>query len=293
MSKFIVTGGSGFIGSNLVDELVNLGNEVISIDKKTLNENQKANNIKLDICDYESLFPHFKNVDAVFHLAAESRIQPSIKNPLLSVKSNVLGTTNILQCARENQVKKVIYSSTSSAYGTNPIPNREYQDEDCLNPYAFSKVAGEKMCNMYRKVFGLKCVTLRYFNVYGPRSPTEGQYSPVVGLFLNQKKEGKFLTVVGDGSQRRDFVHVKDVVRANLMAYEKEIPSYCEPLFNIGIGKNYSVLEIANMISDKIEFIPERKGEMKETLADPNKAKTFLGWNPIEKLEDYVNSLIS
>lgn len=292
MKKCLVTGGSGFIGSNLVDKLVSLGYKVTSLDKNLLYKNPNANNIKLDICDYNSIFPYFEKVDYVFHLAAQSRIQPSIINPINAVDVNVLGTTNVLQCSRENKVKKVIYSSTSSAYGNNLIPNEESQNPDCLNPYAFSKVAGEEMCKMYQKVFGLKTLILRYFNVYGPRSPIEGQYAPVIGIFLRQKKENKPLTVVGDGSQRRDFVHVNDVVKANILASEVDLPDSFQSIFNIGSGKNYSVLEIAKMISKNIEHVPVRSGEMKETLANINKAISVLGWNPNEKLEQYIQSVI-
>lgn len=298
MIKSIVTGGAGFIGSNLVDRLLDLGHEVISIDNESSDANlqffwnKNSKNYKLDICDYENILPLFEGVDYVFHLAAEARIQPSIKNPLKSVKSNVLGTANVLQASREKGVKRVIYSSTSSAYGFNPIPNSEEMPDDCLNPYSVSKAAGEKLCTMYTKLFGLKTIILRYFNVYGDRQPLKGQYAPVIGIFNRQKKDGEFLTIVGDGLQRRDFTNVKDVVEANVLASTKDIDeSYFGTVFNVGTGVNHSVLDVAKMISDKYKFIDQRLGEMRETLANNNKIKTVLGWKPTVRLEDYINNL--
>ena len=227
--KCIVTGGAGFIGSNLVDRLVQDGNEVVVIDNEsaTCNEdfywNDKADNHKFDICDYSNIYPLFKGVDCVFHLAAEARIQPAIKNPIRSAQTNVVGTCNVLQAARENGVERVIYSSTSSAYGlSNTPPLTEDMPNDCLNPYSVTKTCGEQLCDMYTKLFGLKTLTLRYFNVYGERQPLKGQYAPVVGIFLRQVESGEPMTIVGDGLQRRDFTHVSDAVEANILAMNSE-----------------------------------------------------------------------
>jgi len=188
--RALVTGGAGFIGSNIVDELLNRGHEVIVIDNESAEENDrfywnnKAKNHKIDICDYEKIEPLFEGVDWVFHLAAQSRIQPAVKNPVRTVRVNCEGTTNILQAARMNKVKKVIYSSTSACYGLiNEPPLHEDMTTDCLNPYSVTKVAAEDICSMYTRLFGLKTVTFRYFNVYGERQPTRGQYAPVIGLF--------------------------------------------------------------------------------------------------------------
>jgi UDP-glucose 4-epimerase len=296
MTKSLVTGGAGFIGSNLVDKLVEDGHEVVVIDNESAECNEKfywnsrADNHKLDICDYEFTKDLYEGVDYVFHLAAESRLQPAIENPINAVMKNAVGTCTVLQCSREAGVKKVIYSSTSSAYGLNKFPNYETDPNDCLNPYSVSKVAGEELCRMYTNLYGLKTVIFRYFNVYGDRSPTTGQYAPVLGIFLKQKKEDTPLTIVGDGFQRRDFVNVRDVVSANIKAAETDIEqSYYGSVFNIGSGENISILEIANIISKNQTFIPERSGEAKTTLANIDKAKTILNWKPSVNLEEWIS----
>lgn len=295
MTKSLVTGAAGFIGSNLVDKLIELGHEVIAIDNESAESNDKfywnpnAKNYVLDICDYENTRELYDGVDYVFHLAAESRIQTAIKNPVNAVSINCVGTCTVLQCAKESGVKKVVYSSTSSGYGLNTFPNVETQPDDCLNPYSVSKIAGEKLCKMYTDLFGLKTVVFRYFNVYGERSPVKGQYAPVIGIFLNQKNRGESLTIVGDGSQKRDFVHVSDVVNANILAAEKDIDSeYYGQVFNVGTGENISILEIAKIISDNYIFIPPRPGEAKTTLSNIEKIKSVLNWKPNVQLKEWI-----
>jgi len=293
--KCIVTGGAGFIGSHIVDRLIEDGNEVISLDNESATSNKEfywnpqAYKAVLDICDYDKIEPLFKSVDCVFHLAAEARIQPAIKNPCKASATNVLGTCNVLQAARENGVDRVIYSSTSSAYGLiNSPPLTEDMPNDCLNPYSVTKVAGEELCKMYTKLFGLKTLIFRYFNVYGERQPIKGQYAPVVGIFLCQTEAGEPMTIVGDGLQRRDFTHVSDVVDANMLAMNTESANIWGQTYNIGTGKNYSVLELAKMIGTKYTHIPERLGEARVTLADITKAKSSLGWQPKVELKDWI-----
>ena len=293
--KSLVTGGAGFIGSHIVDKLIEIGHEVVVIDNESAESNgefywnDKAQNYKYDICDYEKTKELYDGVDYVFHLAAEARIQPAIKNPLLAVKTNVLGTATVLQCSRESGVEKVIYSSSSSGYGHNETPNNENQLDDCLNPYSVSKISGEKLCSMYTKLFGLKTVIFRYFNVYGERQPLKGQYAPVVGIFLRQRSEGNPLTIIGDGEQRRDFTHVSDVVNANILAAEIGVEEYYYgQLYNVGPGKNYSINEIANVISDKQINIEPRIGEARETLANNSKIKSVFGWYPKVNLIDWI-----
>lgn len=295
MVKSLVTGGAGFIGSNLVDRLIDIGHEVVVIDNEysDVHENfywnNRAKNFKLDIRDYKSTRSLYDGVDYVFHLAAEARIQPSILNPIEAVSINSVGTCTVLQCARESGVKKVIYSSTSSAYGMNTFPNVETQPDDCLNPYSVSKVNGEKLCSMYNKLFGLKTIILRYFNVYGNRHPLKGQYAPVVGIFLRQRSDGEPLTIVGDGEQRRDFTNVLDVVDANIRSAIIDVEDgFYGNVYNVGTGINHSINEIANLISNKQIHIPERIGESRITLANNNKIKEVFGWNPKIKLEDWI-----
>lgn len=295
MTRSLVTGGAGFIGSHIVDRLVELGHEVIVLDDESAecNEkfyyNPKSKNYKLSICDYDLTRNLYDGVDYIFHLAAESRLQPAIKNPIQAIYKNCVGTATVLQCSREANVKKVIYSSTSSAYGLNPYPNVETQFDDCLNPYSVSKVAAEKICKMYTDLYGLKTIIFRYFNVYGERSPTTGQYAPVIGIFLKQKENNQPLTIVGDGNQRRDFINVHDVTSANILAAETEISEeYYGQVFNVGSGKNISILEIAQLISDNYTFIDYRPGEADTTLSDISKIKKVFKWEPKVDVRDWI-----
>ena len=294
--KSLVTGGAGFIGSNLVDRLLDLGHEVVVIDNEysDVHEqfywNDKAQNYKYDIRNYENTRPLYDGVDYVFHIAAEARIQPAIENPIEAVSINSVGTVTVLQCAREAGVKRVMYSSTSSAYGMNPHPNVETQPDDCLNPYSVSKVNGEKLCKMYTDLFNLPTICFRYFNVYGERQPLRGQYAPVIGIFLRQRTSGEPLTIVGDGVQRRDFTHVSDVVNANILAATKEVDSkFFGQVFNVGTGRNHSVNEIAEQISDNTINIPPRLGESRVTLANNQKLRDTFGWDPTVKLEEWIS----
>jgi UDP-glucose 4-epimerase len=295
--RSLVTGGAGFIGSNLVDELIAMGHDVTVIDNEYSDShdhfywNKNANNYKFDIRDYNNTRPLYDGIDYVFHIAAESRIQPAINNPVEAVSINSLGTATVLQCSKEAGVKRVMYSSTSSAYGRNALPNVEAQPDDCLNPYAVSKVSGEKLCSMYTDLFGLETIIFRYFNVYGTRQPTKGQYAPVIGLFIKQARDNQKLTIVGDGEQRRDFTHVSDVVSANILAATTSVSlDAFGKVYNIGNGENYSVNEIASMISSDQVNIPPRIGESRATLADSNRMRSTFGWNPKVSLTDWVLS---
>lgn len=285
MTKSLVTGGAGFIGSHLVEYLLQKGQQVVVIDNESSNNENfywkdGAYNYRIDVSDYKSTRPLYEGVDYVFHLAAESRLQPAIQNPIESIHKNCVGTTVALQCSRESGVKRFVYSSTSSGYGNNPYPNIETQLDDCLNPYSASKVSGEKFCKMYYDLYGLETVSLRYFNVFGERSPTVGQYAPVIGIFQKQKDDGIPLTIVGDGTQRRDFVYVGDVVRANYLAATCNLNGYFGQVFNVGSGKNYSIKEIADAISNNQTFISKRSGEMDTTIANIDKIGEVIGWIP-------------
>lgn len=297
--KSLVTGGAGFIGSNLVDKLLELGHEVVVIDNEYSDAhdhfywNDKAQNYKYDIRDYRATRPLYDGVDYVFHFAAEARIQPAILNPIEAVSINAVGTCTVLQCAREAGVKRVMYSSTSSAYGRNEPANIETQPDDCLNPYSVSKVAGEKLCKMYTELYSLPTVSFRYFNVYGERQPLKGQYAPVIGIFLRQRAAGEPLTIVGDGNQRRDFTYVGDVVSANIAAATKDVDSGAfGQVYNIGTGTNYSINQIARMISSNTVNIAPRSGETRLSLANNQKFRRTFGWEPTMKLEDWIQKCL-
>ena len=290
----LVTGAAGFIGSNLVDYLLERGHTVVCVDNESADndkfhwkhESGMSINVKGDITDYKFMKNVFAGVDYVFHLAAESRLQPAIENPIRAVTKNCVGTTVMLQCAREVGVKRFIYSSTSSGYGNNPYPNVETQPDDSLNPYSASKVAAEKFCKMYTDLYGLETVILRYFNVFGDRSPTKGQYAPVIGIFQRQRDAGEPLTIVGDGSQRRDFVHVEDVARANYLAAIMPLRGHVGEVFNVGSGTCYTIQQIADAISYNQIYIDKRSGEMDTTFADITKIGKVIGWKPeIDVLE--------
>jgi UDP-glucose 4-epimerase len=292
--KSLVTGGSGFIGSHIVDKLIELGHEVIVVDDQSaithekfyFNDKAEYHCISITNSYVSGLF---QDVDYVFHLAAESRIQPSLINPELTIDTNVYGTSKVLRYALNYGVKRVMYSSTSSAYGlVNPIPLKEDMKKDCLNPYSITKTAGEDFCKMYTNLYGLETVTFRYFNVYGERQPTKGQYAPVVGLFQKQSEADEPMTIVGDGEQTRDYTHVSDVVEANILAMTAPEEA-CGEIFNIGTGTNHSVNSIARMIGGNSKFIAARIGEARHTLADIGKAKRILNWKPKVKLEDWLN----
>jgi UDP-glucose 4-epimerase len=308
--KCLVTGGAGFIGSNLVDRLILEGHDVTVIDNESSDAhdhfywNPLANNYKYNICDYIMCSDVFKrhNPDVVFHIAAEARIQPCIEDPLKAVESNMVGTATILELCRRYKVKKVMYSSTSSAYGLkNSCPLSEDMPNDCLNPYSVSKVSGEELCKMYSSLYNLETIIFRYFNVYGERQPLKGQYAPVIGIFQRQKKNNEPLTIVGDGEQRRDFTHVSDVVNANILAATKKFEEWQTEntkqylykfgqIYNVGTGTNYSVNEIAKLIGGNTINIPARLGEARITLANIDKIKKHLNWKPSIDLPTWIKS---
>lgn len=296
--KSLVTGGCGFIGSHIVDRLVELDHIVIVIDDQSslvsdeFYKNNKADYYQYSILDKDNIASLFQDADYVFHLAAETRIQNSINYPSKCVETNSLGTAILLDLACKFKIKKFIYSSTSSIYGSkNGVPFTENMPEDCLNPYSISKFSGEKFCQIYYSLYGLPTISLRYFNVYGPRSPMKGRYATVVGKFLHQYSTGMPLTIYGDGTQRRDFTFIDDVVDANILAMYDNNSNNLGQAFNIGRGKNYSILELAQHIGGQHIFTDPPKGESKETLADISKAYTAFGWSPKVDLIDYIKKI--
>jgi UDP-glucose 4-epimerase len=203
--------------------------------------------------------------------------------------TNAIGTFNVLESSRINNVNRVIYSSTSSSYGKkNILPNIEFQNPDPLTTYSSAKIFGENLMKVYFNLYGLKTISLRYFNVYGDRQPIKGQYAPVVGLFLKQFKENLPLTIVGDGKQKRDFTNIKDAVEANILSAFSENSAVFGETYNIGTGKNISILDIAKTICDNVQYIQDRPGEARETLADNNKARNDFGWEPKHELLEWI-----
>ena len=292
--KYAVTGGAGFIGSNLVDTLISNDNEVIIFDNFSSgieeNINSKAKLIKVDVSDSTNndiIKSALKNVDTVFHFAAMARVQPSIDDPVTFEKNNSLGTINMLKCSVDANVRRFVYSASSSAYGDAvKMPMVEEDNIDPISPYAMQKYYGEVACKMFCKVYNIETVSLRYFNVYGERQSMEGAYALVVAAFAKMRLNNVPLTIRGDGEQRRDFTYVKDVVKANILASESKLVGNGE-VINIGNGDNRSVNEIAEMIGgETINIDPVI--EPKETLADNSKAKELLGWSPSMNIEDWI-----
>lgn len=292
--KSVVTGGCGFIGSHLVDILTDLGHEVIVLDRVNPNHrNQKANYYLQDLSKNYSEFSHyFEGVDNVFHLASEVSIPYCVERPNESMSNNTLSTMNVLECSRIHKVNKFIFSSTSAVYGNSLfLPSVETNPVECLNTYSISKYTGEQLCKMYHNLYGLKTIIFRYFNVYGERQHKTGQYAPVMSIFMRQKQDNQPLTVIGQGYQSRDFVHVSDVVLANILASQKDLDTYGE-VFNVGTGEAIKIEDIANLISSYQISIPERPGEVLHSKSDISKIKEKLGWNYSISVLDWIKKTL-
>ena len=295
MKKYLVTGGAGFIGSHIVDKLLDYGNEVVVVDNFSTNGkkvNTKADVRNIDISERGSrlaLCEAMEEVDTVFHCAALARVQPSIENPQKYHKVNVDGTFNILLSARDSGVRRVVYSASSSAYGDQKtMPLVESMPTAPMSPYGLQKLIGEQYCSVFSICYGLETVSLRYFNVYGEGQSTGGAYSTAIGIFLKQKENRTNLTITNDGEQRRDFTYVGDVADANILASTSEKVGKGE-IINIGRGNNYSMNQIADFIGGEKEYIGDRL-EPKETLADNSKAKELLGWEPKTDIKDWLTN---
>ena len=300
--RCLVTVGAGFIGSNLVDKLIDDGHEVIIFDNystgKKENINPKAKFFLVDI----SHSPSFQNdtmrdvmtgVDVVFHLAALARVQPSIENPIEYHNTNVNGTLNLLKACVDYDVKRFVFSSSSSVYGDveeKDLPTSEDANLNPMSPYAIHKLIGEQYCKLFSELYGLETVSLRYFNVYGERQPIEGAYTLVMGVFAQQLLQGKPMTIRGDGNQRRDFTYVGDVIDANIkcMDYPLELNG---DVFNVGNGDNKSVNQIATMIGGKRVHI-EPVVEPRVTLADNSKIQKILNWKPTMDLKGWISKWV-
>ena len=292
--KYVVVGGAGFIGSNIVDKLVEQNHEVVVIDNlstgKRENINPKVQLEYMDISDPKqdkNMTEVMKGADSVFLLAAKARVQPSIENPVEYETNNTIGTLNVLKCASDAGVRRVVYSASSSAYGnTDKLPSVESDPVNPLSPYGAQKYYGEVMCKMFSEVYGLETVSLRYFNIYGERQNVGGAYAMVIGIFVDQLLNGKPMTIRGNGEQRRDFTYVGDVVNANILASQSEKVGKGE-VINIGNGDNRSINDIADMIGDnKVNVAPVI--EPPETLADNSLAEELLGWKPKGNIDTWI-----
>tara|TARA_Y100000591_G_scaffold285350_1_gene267570 strand:+ start:465 stop:1373 length:909 start_codon:yes stop_codon:yes gene_type:complete len=297
-SKSIITGGAGFIGSNLADHLVKIGHKVIVLDnfisgKKSNLSHLKKKNLKIfkiDISKSTNLDKYFKGIDYVFHLAALAQIIPSIKYPKKYFKNNVVGTIKVLEAAKRAKIKKFIYAASSSCYGdTKNFPTSEKETIDLKSPYAVTKFVGEEMVMRYASMFKMPNISFRFFNVYGPRFNISGQYSAVIGTFLSQTKRKKKLTIVGDGKQTRDFIHVDDLSNAFIKAIKS---TKVNKIYNLGSGKKTSINTIAKIFGGKKKFIPARPGEPKNSLANISKIKKEINWKPRISIHQGIQKLL-
>lgn len=294
MEKVVVVGGAGFIGSNLVDALVEGGYDVHIVDNlvngKKERVHPKATLHVLDIRNLDDIRPVFTDAVYVFHLAALPRVQYSIDFPQETHDVNVTGMLNVLLASKEAGVKRVVYSASSSAYGDQKkMPLVEDMMPRPMSPYGLHKYIGEHQCRVWSVVYGLPTVSLRYFNVYGPGGPAEGAYALVIPKFIQQRTLNQPMMVTGDGTQTRDFTHVRDVVRANILAALSPKVGKGE-VINIGAGNNVSMLRIAELIGGPVEHIPARL-EPHDTLADNSLAKELLDWEPEVSIENGIVEL--
>lgn|SRR3989344_4351428 len=293
--RAVVTGGAGFIGSHLVDALIAKGYDVDVIDNLSAGKKEHVNPDAIlhvvDIRNLEEISPIIKGADYVFHFAALPRVQYSIENPIETNEVNVTGTLNVFSAAQKGGVSRVVYSASSSAYGDQEtMPLHEEMSAEPLSPYGLQKYIGEQYARLFHVVYGLSTVSLRYFNVYGPRFDPEGAYALVIGKFLKQRTDGVPISITGDGEQTRDFTHVRDVVRANILAAESPSVGNGE-VINIGAGRNVSINRIAQLIGGEIVYVPARL-EPKHTLASNERALKLLGWKPEIQVEEGIAELL-
>ena len=295
--KCLVTGGAGFVGTNLIKRLLKDGHEVVSVDNYTTGKKEYerpgctyydfdlSSEHLLGLYVDQTTYPTWRDddYDLIFHLAARARIQPSLENPYRTFQSNVIGTENILEYARVKDIP-VVYAGSSSVHG-----------DVYANPYTFTKWQGDELCKLYTKVFGLSTVICRFYNVYGEYQLTDGDYCCVLGIFERQYKDGRPLTITGDGEQRRDFTYVGDIVDG-LVRCGENINEICGEEFELGNGENYSINELAEAFGANypVTYIKERKGEIRNTLCQDENANELLGWNPRGNIvkfikENYLN----
>ncbi len=298
-NECIVTGGAGFIGSHLVERLLNNGHKVKVIDNFSTGRMENLNHLKsnrkleihgFDVADFTEIKPLFTGVDWVFHLAALADIVPSINFPVKYHHSNVDGTVAVLEAARQAGAKRFVYAASSSCYGIpDSFPTPETAPISPMYPYALTKYLGEQYVLHWQKIYKLPCISLRLFNVYGPRARTAGTYGAVFGVFLAQKLAGKPFTVVGDGSQTRDFTFVSDVADAFVAAAESDMAG---EVFNVGSGNTYSVNSLVKLLGGEVVYVPKRPGEPDCTFADTGKIHKRLSWKPKVNFREGVGIML-
>jgi UDP-glucose 4-epimerase len=298
--KILVTGGCGFIGSHMVDRLLGEGHRVIVLDNcstgriENLEHHKGSPNLSVHICDisdYSSIENYFEGVDKVFHIAALADIVPSIQEPLTYHRSNVDGTVNVLEASRKYNIKRLVYAASSSCYGIpDAYPTPEETPIDPQYPYALTKYLGEEYVMHWHKIYKLPVTSMRFFNVYGPRSRTSGTYGAVFGVFLAQKLAGKPYTIVGNGEQTRDFTYVTDVVDACITASKSD--HAIGEVFNVGSNDHYSINRLVELLGGDKTYIPKRPGEPECTFADTSKIREVVGWKPKVSIEEGVQNML-
>jgi len=290
-----VTGGAGFIGSHVTDALIARGERVRVVDDLSTglrsNINPAAEFVGANVCDFAALSGALRGVDCVLHNAALARVPLSIDQPVRTHMTNVVGTLNVLVAARDLGVRRVVYAGSSSVYGNQAeLPLRETMRPNPLNPYALQKLTGEEYVRLFHRLFGLQTLTLRYFNVFGPRMAEQGAYLTVLSVFLRAKREQRPLTIHGDGEQTRDFTHVRDVARANVLAIDCDTAD--GRALNIGQGSNVSINRIAAFFGGITANLPPRPGDSRDTVADWTEARRVLGWSPEVTTEAGIAELL-
>jgi UDP-glucose 4-epimerase len=300
MKNTVVTGGAGFIGSHLTEQLLNHGHRVLVLDNCStgreenlahLLKDDKLSFLHCDATDYQVVRPLFEGMDWVFHLAALADVVPSIQTPISYHQSNVDGTVMVLEASRQARIKRFIYAASSSCYGVpEQYPTPESARIQPMYPYALTKWIGEEYVRHWHKMYRLPCVSLRLFNVYGPRSRTSGSYGAVFGVFLAQKLAGKPFTVVGDGTQTRDFTYVSDVADAFVRAAESDIEG---EVLNVGSGNTYSVNRLIELLGGEVVHVLRRPGEPDCTFADVRKIRRVLGWEAKTSFEQGVATMLA
>lgn len=318
MSKFLVTGGAGFIGSHIMDSLVGQGHEVVVLDNFSTGKSENLlvappQLVDGDVRDAETCLKAAEGCDGIFHEAALVSVPDSVNRPRDNHDINITGTLNVLEAARQKGVRRVVFASSAAVYGDNPeLPKREDMLPEPKSPYAMAKLAGEHYLKLYAECYGLETVALRYFNVFGPRQDPSSMYSGVISIFSERIKKGLPITIYGDGSQTRDFVNVKDIVQANLLAMESpvvgsktlkvectsHIPHPTFHILNTATGTSHSLLDLISILGElcgvepKVTFAPSRSGDIRHSLADISKAWKILGYEPTVELNNGLEDLL-